>query len=121
MIFLESLMLSEWIGANMSKTKWPSKSQIKEMREKLSRRPASRPLHPAATPIDKIKHDICREFVVYKNSSKITQKALAAKIGIDEALMSKILHYNIDEFTIDRLLKFLTTLRPNARLKFEVA
>lgn len=105
----------------MSKTKWPSEAQIKEMREKLSEAPASRPLPSDATPIDKIKHDICREFVVYKNSSRITQKALADKVGIDEALMSKILHYNIDEFTIDRLVRFLIALRPNAKLKFEVA
>ncbi len=105
----------------MNKAKWPSEAQIKEMREKLSKGPASQPLPHNATPVDKIKHDICREFVVYKNSSKISQKALAEKIGIDEALMSKILHYNIDEFTIDRLVKFLTALRPNAKLKFEVA
>lgn len=105
----------------MSKTKWPSEDQINEMRDKLSKGPASRPLSKDATPVDKIKHDICREFVIYKNSSKITQKALAEKIGIDEALMSKILHYNIDEFTIDRLIKFLTILRPNAKVKFEVA
>lgn len=91
------------------------------MREKLSKGPASQPLPPNATPVDRIKHDICREFVVYKNSSKITQKALADKIGIDEALMSKILHYNIDEFTIDRLVKFLMILRPNAKVKLDVA
>lgn len=114
-------MPSELTGANMSKTKWPSEAQIKEMREKLSKGPAAQLLSSDATPVDKIKHDICREFVVYKNSSKITQKALAEKIGIDESLMSKILHYNIDEFTIDRLVKFLTTLRPNAKVKIEVA
>lgn len=105
----------------MSKTKWPSEAQINEMRKKLSTGPASKPLPSDATLIDKIKHDICREFVIYKNSSKITQKALAEKVGIDESLMSKVLHYNIDEFTIDRLVKFLTLLRPNAKVKFEVA
>lgn len=105
----------------MSKTKWPSEVQINEMREKLSKGPASRPLSRDATLVDRIKHDICREFVIYKNSSKITQKALAEKIGLDEALMSKILHYNTDEFTIDRLVKFLAALYPNAEVKIEVA
>ena len=51
----------------------------------------------------------------------MTQKALAEKINIDEALMSKILHYNIEEFTIDRLVKFLAILHPGAEVKIEVA
>ena len=63
-----------------------------------------------------MKYQICKELVVYQNSHKITQKALT-----DEALMSKILHYNIDEFTIDRLVKFLSTLYPGAKVKIEVA
>ena len=71
--------------------------------------------------MDKVKYQICREFVVYKNEKKITQKALAKKIGIDEALMSKILHYYIGEFTIDRLVKFLAELHPGMEVKIDVA
>ncbi len=105
----------------MSKTKFPSDAELNEMREKLSKGPASKPLPKDATPADKMKYQICKEFVVYKNAHKITQKALAEKIGTDEALMSKILHYNIEEFTIDRLVKFLSALYPGAKVKIEVA
>lgn len=111
----------EWIGVTMSKLNWPSEDQLNEMREKLSKVPASKPLPKDASPIDRIKHEICREFVVYKNSSQKTQKVIAEKIGIDEALLSKILHYNVDEFTIDRLVKLLTILRPKAKVRVEVA
>lgn len=31
--------------------------------------------------------------------------------------MSKILHYHFDDFTIDRLLKFLTILYPETKIK----
>ena len=105
----------------MKKNNFPSEKEIKEMREKLSKGPASRPLPKNASAVDKIKYQICREFVVFKNSHKITQKALAQKIKVDEALISKILHYNIDEFTIDRLIKFLSVLYPKAHVKIEVA
>lgn len=105
----------------MSKIKWPTEAQLKKVRDELSTGIASKPLPADATPADMIKHSICKEFVIYKNTTKVTQKALAEKLGIDEALMSKILHYHTDEFTIDRLMKFLGTLRPNAKIKFEVA
>lgn len=105
----------------MSKSNWPSEQKLKKMREKLSQGIASKPLSKNASPIDKIKHDICREFVIYKNSTQFTQKLLAEKIGVDEAIISKILHYHTDEFTIDRLMKLLTLLRPDAKVKFEVA
>ncbi|MCB0367724.1 MAG: XRE family transcriptional regulator [Bdellovibrionaceae bacterium] len=105
----------------MSNTRFPSDTELKEMREKLSKGPASKPLPKDATPVDKIKFQICKEFVIYKNAHTITQKALAEKIGTDEALISKILHYQIEEFTIDRLIKFLSTLYPDAKVKIEVA
>lgn len=102
----------------MNKTIFPSESELREMREKLSHGPSSKPLPKNATAADKIKYQICKEFVIYKNATKITQRALAEKAGIDESLMSKILHYNIDEFTIDRLVKFLTELYPE--IKFDI-
>ena len=105
----------------MTKFKFPSHSEFEEVREQLSQGPVSKPLPKNATQVDKIKYQICKEFVIYKNASKITQKALAEKIGTDEAIMSKILHYNIDEFTIDRLIKLLTALRPDAKIKLDLA
>lgn len=105
----------------MSKAIFPTESELQEMREKLSKGPASKPLPKNATVVDKIKYQVCKEFVVYINTTKITQKALAEKIGIDEALMSKVLHYNIDEFTVDRLVKFLAELHPGLHITIDTA
>ena len=74
-----------------------------------------------ASPVDKVKYHICEKFVIYKNNTKVTQKSLAQRVETDEAIMSKILHYNIEEFTIDRLVKFLAALYPGAEVKIEVA
>jgi predicted XRE-type DNA-binding protein len=101
--------------------KFPSKKQLDEARKKLDSGPASRLLPKDASSVDKVKYKICEKFVIYKNTKNITQKALAEKIGIDEALMSKILHYNFDEFTVDRLLKFLNVLYPNVEIDLKVA
>ena len=102
-------------------TKFPSKKELDEVRAKLDKGPASRLLSKNATSVEKIKYKICEHFVIYINTQKISQKALAEKIGVDDALMSKILHYNFDEFTVDRLLKFLNVLYPNVEIDLKVA
>lgn len=98
------------------KKKFPSHAELKEVRAKLEKSPATKLLPKNATAVDRAKFSICEKFVIYKNERKLTQRALAEKIGIDEALMSKILHYNIEDFTTDRLLKFLSVLYPNVEL-----
>ena len=103
------------------KTLFPSDSELNEARNELSNSIASRPLKKSASTIEKIKHKICREFIVYKTMNAMTQKTLAEKLKIDEALMSKILHYHYDEFTIDRLIKYLNELYPNIDLKLNLA
>lgn len=104
----------------MKKTKFPSESELEEMRDLLSKSPSSKALPKNANQVDQIKYKICKEFVIYKNLHKVTQKVLAEKVGTDEALMSKILHYNIEEFTIDRLIKFLSVLYPKAAIEIKV-
>ena len=106
----------------MSKrTKFPSEAELKEMRERLSKGPSSKILPKNATAIDRAKYAICREIVSYKNQNNMTQRGLAEKIGEHESLISKVVHYNIDEFTIDRLMKFLGAIYPNAEIKINVA
>jgi predicted XRE-type DNA-binding protein len=100
---------------------FPSDAEITEMRDLLSKTIPSKPLKKNASTIDKIKHRVCKEFVIYKSLQQTTQKDLAHKIGIDEALMSKLLHYHFDEFTIDRLIKFLNVLYPKLDFKFDLA
>ena len=93
-------------------TKFPSEKELKKARRFLAKAPASRMLLPNATPVDRAKYAICAEFVKYKNNTKITQRDLAEKLGIDEALVSKITHYNFDDFTTDRLINYLSRIYP---------
>jgi predicted XRE-type DNA-binding protein len=102
-------------------SKFPSKQKLDEVRAKLDSGLAARLLPKNASHVDKMKYKLCEKFVIYKNENAISQKELAKKIGIDEALMSKVLNYNIDEFTIDRLVKYLSELFPGANFKIDVA
>jgi predicted XRE-type DNA-binding protein len=103
----------------MKETKFPTEAQLKKIREKLSTGMASRPLAKGADIVERTKYAICEKFVIYLNSGKLKQKELAEKLGIAESLMSKILHYHYDEFTIDRLLRYLEVIQPG--IEFKVA
>ncbi len=101
--------------------KFPSVRDTEYVRKKMDKGIASRPLSKNANSVDKTKFKLCEKFVIYKNTHNITQKALAEKIGIDEALVSKILHYHFDEFSTDRLIKYLSKIYPKIELKIDVA
>ena len=64
----------------------------------------------AETVADKIKYNVCAEFIVYKRENNLNQRELAQKLEISEALVSKILRYQFTEFTIDRLLRYVEKL-----------
>ncbi len=102
-------------------TKFPSQEELKEMRAKLDKGPASKPLPPHASAVDKTKHKICSLFIVYKREHNLTQVKIAKRLGVDESVMSKILHYHIDDFTTDRLIRYLTIIYPEVEVKVEVA
>ena len=103
------------------KTRFPSDKDLKEMRDLLAQGDATRILPKNAPPADKVKYLICQKIVEYKITHKLTQRALADKIGENESLVSKVVHYHIDEFTVDRLLKFLNELYVNIEIDLKVA
>lgn len=103
------------------KQRFPNEKELAEVRELLSSGPAPRPLPEGADATQRLKHAICAEFVKYKNKTQKSQKQLAEELFIDEALMSKIMNYAYDEFTVDRLMKFLSVLYPHVDVRLLVA
>ncbi len=104
----------------MSTKKFPSNKELAQIRTRLSKGPAAQVLPKNASPGDKAKYSICQSIVAYMNDHKLTQRQLAAKIGVNESLVSKIVYYKVDEFTIDRLLKFLNQLYDHLDIKISV-
>jgi predicted XRE-type DNA-binding protein len=97
-------------------TKWPKRKDIEEVLKDLEKESGSRALSLDATPVEKTKHDICAEFVKYMLKNKLTQRQLARQLELDEAIVSKIVHYRFDDFTIDRLYGYLSILNPDLKL-----
>ena len=59
---------------------------------------------------DKFKISLCRSFVQYMNERELKPTDLHRQTGIEKSRLSEILHYNINNFTIDRLLSHLNIL-----------
>ncbi len=74
-------------------------------------------ISPNATPLQKLRWDICQKFVRYTREHELTQDQLAKKLGVDKAKVSKILHHRIDEFSTDRLITLYQQLNPDIKIK----
>lgn len=107
----------ESVEAKMKDRKFPSSKDIKEVLAELETAEGSKLLPKNASAVDKLKFELCKSFIIYKQDRKLSQKELADKLEIDPALMSKILHYRFEEFTIDRLVKFLEILHKDISIK----
>ena len=101
-------------------TKFPNEKELKEARAALDKAPASRMLPFNASSVDRLKFSLCEQFVSYLLDHKLSQRELAERIGVVESLMSKIVHYNFDDFTIDRLVKYLSILFPKSEMEILV-
>lgn len=102
-------------------TKFPNEKDLKKVRDLLEKSPATRLLPKNAPPVDRAKHTICQEIVKFKNLHGLSQRDLAEKMGIDEALVSKLVHYQLDEFTTDRLIRYVNQLYEHVEVKISVA
>ncbi len=96
---------------------WPSEEELKRVLPILEKSEGSRGYDPNFSMVDKLKYELCKQFVSYKLDHDISQKELAEKLEIDPALMSKILRYRFDDFTIDRLVRYLDILDIKVTLK----
>jgi predicted XRE-type DNA-binding protein len=95
---------------------WPSEKELKRMDRILTKAKANRGLKPGASLLDRFKYKICEQFVIYLNDGKITQRQLAKKLGVSESRICEIVHYHFDKVTLDRLITYLTVIRPELKI-----
>jgi len=105
---------------NATDVHWPTEAELSEVRGRLSSQElVSTVLGPDASLVDRIKQDLCSKIIQYHLVKGSSQRELAERLGVDEPEMSRILHYKIERYSIDRLVGYLAILYPN--IKFEVS
>ena len=96
---------------------FPDEKTLKRMRAKLDKVEGTLMISPNATPLQKLRWDLCQKFVRYTREHDLTQDQLAKVLGVDKAKVSKILHHRIDEFSTDRLITLYQQLNPDIKFK----
>ncbi len=74
-------------------------------------------LPPEASALDRAKFDFCEQILIDMKKKEITQGELAKAFQTLETRASDILHYRIQKFTLDRLIRFLQIFRPMLTVK----
>lgn len=95
---------------------FPSKKELERVRKKLKNIEPTPVLSSSASVADQLKFALCKEFVVYLRTHKVTQLELAKELRVDPARISEIVKYKIDLFTADRLLELLEQLNPKIKV-----
>lgn len=103
--------------------KFPNAKRLKEVRDRLSRDDVmgSSLLSENASEVEKAKYKACELIIRFRQSKSLKQKELATKLAIDEARMSEILHYKIENFTLDRLVGYAQALYPTLKVNLVAA
>jgi predicted XRE-type DNA-binding protein len=96
---------------------WPSEEEWRIIDPILKKAPGSRTLPPKAEPLDRFKYELCRQIVIYLQGRNITQRQLAKKLKTTEARVSEIVRYHLDKVTTDRLIGYLSILKPDLKIK----
>ena len=95
---------------------FPSRKEIKRVLKELENVEGTLAIASNPTSLELFRWDICQNFIRFRKRQELSQKQLAEKLGIDEAKVSKILHYRIDEFSTDRLITLYEKLNPKVKL-----
>lgn len=56
------------------------------------------------------KYQFCSEIIRYKKNNNLKQKDIAQIIGVNKSEVSKLFSYNLQEFSQERMLKFIQNL-----------
>lgn len=67
--------------------------------------------YKTATKSDILKYQLCQEFVKVLKEENITQAELGRRLGVDKAIVNKIVHHKIETFTIDRLVDLFSSIK----------
>ena len=67
--------------------------------------------YETASKSDILKYQLCQEFVKILKEEEISQAELARKLGVDRAIVNKIILHKIDTFTVDRLMDLYSSIR----------
>ncbi len=91
---------------------YPDKERIFKVLEKIKsgKLKPTEILDAKASPIDKMKFNICQQILKFKREKNYTNVEMSEIMGIGPAVVSRIMHCQIKKFKVDSLLMYYFSL-----------
>lgn len=91
---------------------YPDKQRIYKVLDKIKsgKLKATEMIDGSASPVDKMKFNICQQIIKFKRQHEYNNKELSDIIGVGPAVVTRLLHCQIDRFKIDTLLNYYSAL-----------
>ncbi|MBN21449.1 MAG: hypothetical protein CL678_09205 [Bdellovibrionaceae bacterium] len=98
---------------------FPDRDRILEVIDKINkgRIKATEVLDEEAPPVDQMKFNICQQMIKFKRTHGYSNKDLSEIIGVGPAVISRILHCQINRFKVDSLLQYYSALIVSSKNK----
>ncbi len=100
---------------------FPNEKELEKIRKESEQWEGSLALNSDATPLEKFRFQICQELLLYKQKNNLKNIALAEKLEMPEADLSRILRHRIEGISTDRLLGLLNKINPNHEIHLRVS
>ena len=114
---MRSVELDNAVKGILFMPKFPSSSELKQLRRQAARANGSKTPPKDVTAVERAKYDACEQMIVYMRKKNLTQRQLATELSTSETRISEIVHYRVDKFSLDRLLSLLQILRPDISVR----
>lgn len=102
-----------------SPAKFPSRSKLKTMDEKLRHVSGTFMVGPSSSPAERFRWELCQRLVKYMSDRGMSQVEFAAFLEIDQARVSEITNHRINKVSTDKLL--LYNEKTNPHIEFKIA
>jgi hypothetical protein len=91
---------------------YPDKERIYKVLDKIKsgKLKVTELIDESASPIDRMKFNICQQIIKFKRQHDYNNKELAQIIGVGPAVVTRLLYCQIDRFKIDTLLNYYSSL-----------
>ncbi|MBI2519216.1 MAG: hypothetical protein HYV97_02315 [Bdellovibrio sp.] len=91
---------------------YPDRERIFKVLDKIKsgKIKSTEALDASASPLDKMKFNVCQQILKFKREHNYSNLELAEIIGVGPAIISRILHCQIDRFKVDSLLNYYFAL-----------
>lgn len=98
---------------------YPNQDRIFKVLDKIKagKIKATEVIDDSASPIDKMKFNICQAILVFKHEHAYSNKEMSEILGVGPAVVSRITHCQINKFKVDSLLDYYFSLLVSTKNK----